>query len=168
MSECFFARSAKIWGSAEYNSSLTIEQNVHKSLKALLEGLTIGEKIKLDGFLFEVSLYSFFGGKNNYHAKVRGKEFGDSLESFGETVRRILTAISDHDPECDHSMDSDLIDRRGWRYMFNGQGIFVTCFGPCYGSDNARYSYDQRESVFVLIQPHFSFTIHDIGKNIVI
>jgi hypothetical protein len=42
----------------------------------------MGREIKLDGFLFE----------------VRGEKYGNTLEAFGETVRRVLTAISDHDP----------------------------------------------------------------------
>jgi hypothetical protein len=102
-----------VWGCHEWDDALTIEQNVYKSLKALHTGLNIGRDIKLDGFLFE----------------VRGKQYGDNLDVFGDTVRRVLTAISDHDPNCDHPMDSDIIDKRGWRFLFDDHGVsYITSY----------------------------------------
>lgn len=78
----------------------------------LHKGLDIGESIKLDGFLFEVSKNTIFLVEI---AQIRGSHYGDTVERFGETVRRVLTTISDHDPGCDHMMDNELISRRGWR-----------------------------------------------------
>lgn len=55
-----FSKRAIVWGSADWKEELTLEENVNRSLKRLLEGLNNGKQIKLDGFLFEVS---------NFHSK---------------------------------------------------------------------------------------------------
>lgn len=81
-------------------------------------------------------------------------------------MRRVLTAISNQDPALEYCMDQvDIIDKRGWVYRFNGHGIFVTCFAPCYPENHARYSFGIKESCFILLQPMFSFSIHDIGPD---
>lgn len=88
------------------------------------------------------------------------------MTKFGETVRRVLDVISDNDPACDHCMNSEHLERRGWRFSFDSEPIFVTCFGPCYPEHNARYTFGDRESSYVLIQPMFSFGLnHDIGED---
>lgn len=110
-SECLFARKAKVWGSPDWNENLPLEENVYRSLKAMREGLLKGREIKLDAFLLEVSMQKIAADP----LQIRGRQYGETLEAFAETMRRVLTAISDHDPECDHCMDSEFIDRRGWR-----------------------------------------------------
>jgi len=147
--ECSFSKKSKVWGCCDWNDQLSLEENVHRSLKELQKGLNIGREIKLDGFVIE----------------VKGKEYGDTIERFGETVRRVLTAVSDHDPGADYCMNSESIGRRGWRFLFDSHGIFVTSFAPCYPEDNARYSFGIQDSSFVLLQPQYSFSIHDIGED---
>jgi len=148
-SDCLFARSANIWGNCEWNHSLSFEDNIIRSLKILWKGLKERNEVKLDGFVFEIP----------------GVENCDTVETFGETVRKVLTIISNHDPACFHSMDHDDIGRRGWSFTFDQIYIFVTCFAPCYPPTNARYSYESKDSCFVLLQPQSSFELHDIGED---
>jgi len=148
-SECTFAKAAKVVGCAEYDESLSIEENVHRSMKAFHHAVLTGQDTRLDGFVFE----------------IKGKQFGDTVDAFGETVRRVLTTVSDLDPGCDHPMDSDILDRRGWRYMWDGFGIFVTCFAPCYDEHNARYTFGVKDATYVLFQPQYSFSFHSLGED---
>lgn len=49
--------------------------------------------------------------------------------------------------------------------MYGGHSIFVTCFAPCYPVTHARYPFGDNESCWILLQPMFSFGIHQIGAD---
>eukprot|EP01124_Arcella_intermedia_P001110 TRINITY_DN10600_c0_g1_i1.p1 TRINITY_DN10600_c0_g1~~TRINITY_DN10600_c0_g1_i1.p1 ORF type:complete len:320 (-),score=43.87 TRINITY_DN10600_c0_g1_i1:38-997(-) len=149
-SECTFAKKSKIWGSYPWDNTLTLEQNIQKSIPAVARFYDCGEENKLDGFLFE----------------VQGKQYSDTVENFGETVRRVLTVIAENDP-AENAMSS-ISGRRGWRFAWNKENTFITSFAPCYPSTHPRYPWDSSrefDSCWVLLQPEWSFGHHNIGPD---
>ena len=119
-----------------------------RSLPALIKFLAVGTSLHLDGFLFELP----------------GDEFGQTPQKFGEGVRRILKCISDHDPAGFHCMNKSYVSKIGWSFEFNSVPIFVTTFAPCYPDNHSRYAFGA-EGAFILLQPMYSFAIHDIGED---
>lgn len=119
-----------------------------RSIPALIKFLAIGEHLHLDGFVFELP----------------GEEFGQDVHKFGQGVRRILKCISDHDPAGYHCMNKSYLNKIGWTFEFSEIPIFVTTFAPCYPSNHSRFAFGTKNA-FVLLQPMYSFVIHDIGKD---
>lgn len=145
---CTFAKRAVLWGARDYDMSLSVEQNVERSIPALIKFLAIGEHQHLDGFVFELP----------------GEEFGNDVHKFGQGVRRILKCLSDHDPSRYHCMNKSFLDKIGWSFEFNEVPIFVTTFAPCYPDNHSRFAFGA-QNAFVLLQPMYSFVIHDIGND---
>jgi hypothetical protein len=173
-SRCLFAKAATIWGCDEWDRNLSLEQNVARSIPTLQQFLHRGEHEGLDGFLFE----------------IRGKEYFHDIEAFGQTVRRVLTAIADNDRKQYNCMRNPaLINRKGWYFSFDSEPIFVTTFAPLYDKHSSRYMYldkrkkltaikfaqspdkvcrqsdDEYDSCFVLLQPEYSFLQHDLDDD---
>lgn len=146
--ECLFARTSKIWGARPFLSTLSLEDNVFRSIPMFIKFCNVGQSLYLDGFLFEIP----------------HQEFGQSPESFGRGVRRLMKCLSDHDPAKRKCMDRSYIDKRGWYFEFDKISIFVTTFAPCYPSCHSRYSFGA-QGCFILFQPEFSFAAHDIGPD---
>mmetsp|Transcript_15401 Transcript_15401/g.17145 ORF Transcript_15401/g.17145 Transcript_15401/m.17145 type:complete len:315 (-) Transcript_15401:42-986(-) len=149
---CLFAKKAVVWGSNDWQTDLTLEENVKRSVPAILKFFMTGYSARLDGFVIE----------------VQGKEYSDTVEHMGETTRRVLTAVSVEDPAGNAVMDNPNIERRGWRYSFNDENIFVTTFGLCYPDTHGRYAHGagkETDSCFVLFQPEFSFGLHGLGPD---
>jgi len=149
-SDCLFAKKAIVWGSYPWDSHLSLEENVVKSIPALARFYEYGREQKLDGFVFE----------------VQGIEYSRDVEIFGETVRRVMRVVGDNDPS-DSPMN--FIDgKRGWRFAWNDHNTFVTTFAPCYHQNHARYPFNSSQefnSCWVLFQPEWSFGIHNIGAD---
>ena len=121
---------------------------LHRSIPALIKFLILGPSLHLDGFLFELP----------------GDEFGYDIDQFGQGVRRVLTCISDHDPAGHHCMNKSYVSLKGWSFEFDNVPIFVTTFAPCYPENHSRYAFGA-ENGFILLQPMYSFAIHDIGPD---
>lgn len=119
-----------------------------RSIPALIKFLRVGDVLHLDGFVFQLP----------------GAEFGDTVENFGQGVRRVLKCISDNDPAGHHCMNKSYVGQIGWSFEFNSIPIFVTTFAPCYPSHHSRYAFEA-EGAFILLQPMYSFAIHDIGPE---
>jgi len=176
-SRCLFAKAALIWGCAEWDVSKSLEDNVARSIPTLNQFLLRGEQEGLDGFLFE----------------VRGKEYFKDIDTFGQTVRRVLTAISENDPNrMRFNPMRATINRSGWYFSFASEPIFVTTFAPLYDKHSSRYMYLDRQkklpavkfahspnkvathgqagdaeydSCFVLLQPEYSFLVHNLESD---
>ncbi len=132
------------------------------TLPALIYFFVKGEELQLDGFLIEIRGKAESILSNNYFT---GKQYSETSQLFGETVRRVLTYFSDQDPAGDAVIHSQYIDRRGWRYKFNDEDIFVTTFAPCYSNSHFRYLFGAGkhvEAAYVLLQPEWSFGIHNV------
>jgi len=139
-SNCLFARNAKLWGSEDWDYGLTLEENILKA----------GKSMHLDGFLFE----------------VRGNEYFSSIETFGQTVRRVLTVLSEADPSGINCMKKSFIGKRGWYFEFDKESIFLTTFAPCYPSNHSRFCYHASEdSCWILIQPEYYFAWKELGAD---
>ena len=110
--------------------------------------LMVGPTLHLDGFVFALP----------------GDQFGQEVNRFGQVVRRVLKCISDNDPKGFHCMNKSYVSKIGWSFEFDGIPIFVTTFAPCYPSNHARYTFGASEA-FILLQPMYSFAIHDIGPD---
>jgi len=149
-SDCLFAKKAIVWGSYPWDSNLSLEENVRKSIPALARFYECGREKKLDGFVFE----------------IQGIQYSRIVELFGETVRRVMTTVGENDPS-DSPMNS-IDGNRGWRFAWNENNTFITTFAPCYPSNHARYSFNSSQefdSCWVLFQPEWSFGIHNIGPD---
>jgi hypothetical protein len=110
--------------------------------------LILGEALHLDGFVIQLP----------------GDEFGHDVELFGQGVRRVLKFISDCDPSGYHCMNKSFVSQIGWSFEFDGFPIFVTTFAPCYPLNHSRYAFEAQHG-FVLLQPMYSFKIHNIGSD---
>lgn len=137
--ECIFARNSKIWGSPEWNDSLTLEQNVEFIIPSLLRFLRAARYEILDGFVFEAP----------------SLVYGCSIPALATTTYRVLRTLCDRDPSGRRSLDEDLDDSR-WYFSFAGERIFVITLAPCYPPTNSRYSFGS-PSTFLLFQPQTSF-----------
>ena len=121
---------------------------MYRSIPALIKFLLVGDSLHLDGFVFELP----------------GKTFSSDLRCFGQSVRRVLKCISDHDPAGFHCMNKSYVGQVGWAFELISIPIFVTTFAPCYPENHSRFGFGA-ESGFILLQPMYSFAIHDIGRE---
>ncbi len=91
-------------------------------------------------------------------------ELCSTIETFGESVKKVLKYLSDRDPDEYDCMNLPTIAGLGWCFEFSGVPIFVTTFSPCYPNNHSRFSFGSKTG-FILLQPMYSFAIHDIGKD---
>ena len=155
MSRCLFAKGARLWGSKDYDETLSLESNVAASVPTLLQMLHRGEVEGLDGFVFEIRASPSVPG-----------DLSSDLEAFAAAVRRLLFTISNMDPTGERSARKAYIHDRAWHFTFARFPIFVTTFAPCYGPTSSRYTYGaDPESAFVLLQPEYSFLRHDLPAD---
>ena len=91
-------------------------------------------------------------------------EFCSDVKRFSEGVRRVLKCLSDHDPNKYHCMNRSTIAGLGWCFEFCSIPLFVTTFASCYPSNHSRFSFGATNG-FILLQPMYSFAIHDIGSD---
>ena len=93
-----------------------------------------------------------------------GDKFGCDPNTFGQTVRTVLSVLSAADPSRYDCMSKSFIASAGWSFELNFIPIFVTTFAPCYPSKHSRYAFDAKNA-FILLQPMHSFVRHDIGED---
>jgi len=139
-----------VWGSYPWDSSISLEENISRTIPALAKFYECGREQKLDGFVIE----------------VQGIEYSRDVELFGETVRRVMTVVGANDPG-DSPMNS-IDGKRGWRFAWNQNNTFITTFAPCYHQNHARYPFDSSKefnSCWILFQPEWSFGHHNIGPD---
>ncbi|CAH1238939.1 Hypp5669 [Branchiostoma lanceolatum] len=146
--ECVFARLARLWGSADWNGQLSLEENTRRSLPMFVKFCAAQSHLGLDGFLFELP----------------GNNFGATPEDLGNGVRRLLKVLSDTDPAGVHCMDKSYVSKRGWCFEFDKCTFFVTTFAPCYPDTHSRFNFNSENS-FVLLQPEESFLRHNVGAD---
>lgn len=101
-SHCLFARSSRLWASRDWDSAVSLEENVRRSIPGLLQFTRSVTEHALDGFLFEIQ---------TPHTNV---------EEWGALVRRLLCCVSEMDPAASEFMDSPFIAQRGWYPSFSG------------------------------------------------
>ena len=142
--QCVFARLAILWGCRDCDPETPLRERVMRSLQAFCLFASLHDGV--DGFLFEAT-------------EAR------SLSDLCGALRTILGTLSQHDPSGYCCVRKALAFKRGWVFTFNGAELFVTTFAPCYGSNSSRYSFGERNSAFVLLQPYHSFLLHDVGSD---
>lgn len=153
-SPCIFAKTAKLWGSPEYERDKTLQENISCLMPALLKFISLIESpnFKFDGFVIE----------------IKGKQYSSDLAAFSKTVRIVLQTISELDPSGLNTMSMRVLSSQ-WHFSLCTIPIFVTTFAPFYGPDHARYmgknTNDNRDSSFLLLQPEEAFHRHRIGLD---
>ena len=80
-----------------------------RDVKTLTLFLEIGKVFHLDGFVIEIRFDQF-----QSELTSRGNHHGNTIENFGDTVRRVLTTFSDADPHKSNCMRKSYIDKFGW------------------------------------------------------
>eukprot|EP01113_Clastostelium_recurvatum_P041987 TRINITY_DN6763_c0_g1_i1.p1 TRINITY_DN6763_c0_g1~~TRINITY_DN6763_c0_g1_i1.p1 ORF type:complete len:314 (+),score=46.61 TRINITY_DN6763_c0_g1_i1:63-944(+) len=150
---CSFAKRAHIWACAldpaGPRKGPGLEDQVMACIPTVVNFTVECDEHHLDGIVFE----------------IKGEEYFNTLEVFGDTVRRVLTCLSSHDPWEEDCIKDPYLDRRGWRYQFNDTYIFVTTFCPLYPPHHARHQFDIKDRCYILLQPETSFGHHDIGAD---
>jgi len=147
--QCLFAANSRLWSHPEWIESLSFEDNVRNIVPILTKFMLIARYENLDGFVWE------FPDSTN--------SFGQTPEQLGQTMRRLLTVLSEADPSGEDVMQH-LQDRvsSSWQFKFNYERIFVTSFAPCYPDNSPRYAFGS-ESAWILFQPEFSFSFHQVN-----
>ncbi len=79
-------------------------------------------------------------------------------------MRRVLTVLSDNDPDSYYCMDKSYIGKRGWVFEFSRVTMFITTFAPFYAENHSRYSYGS-PNAYILFQPEISFAQHDLPPD---
>lgn len=187
--ECLYAKHAKVWGSPNWDTSKTIEDNIKRSLGALVRFTTLIQsqypksetevnlllsnklssyhrcKTKLDGFVFEIQ---------NDEKKAY------SLEQFADIVRCVLQTLSDADPAISSDFEAGDVEKRAgcmarpygeigrsrWHFTFMKEPFFITTFSACYPETSSRYAFGAAaDSCFVLLQPELSFLLHNLPSD---
>lgn len=89
--------SDQAWGN-DWDPNLSLEENVERALPAITNFFLVGEDLRLDAFSFEVQGNKIMNKKLPNKLRYAGKEYSSTIEQLGETVRQVLTIISDNDP----------------------------------------------------------------------
>ena len=145
--ECPFAKSAILWGGCSCPAGSTLEDQASANVAALTEFVHQSRQgANVDGFCIEL---------DDAMARDGGPK------ELGECVRRMLSALSDHDPAGEQVMRKKYIGQRGWRFRFNKHDFFLTTFAPCYPPTSSRYAFGTGRA-FLLLQPYASFGRHDL------
>lgn len=153
-SQCIFAKRSILWGSPDYDASISIENNTLKCLTALLKFVQLADKgEKLDGFVIQ----------------IKDDRYGSSVETFAAAVRIVLKTISRNDPTGLSCMDMKSILTSSWYFSYATVPIFVTTFGPCYKPSHSRYMFLDSSSLdrscYILLQPEISFLRHGLDVD---
>ncbi|KAK3105295.1 hypothetical protein FSP39_021790, partial [Pinctada imbricata] len=146
--ECIFAKRAKVWGNMDWNSDISLDDELSRCCATFLQFTIVCRQSKLDGFVFEIPT-------TNY---------AEDVQKFGNTVRRVLKTLSDHDPRQYHCMNKSYVGKTGWVFEFNKVTFFITTFASFYPESNSRYSFGCENS-FILLQPELSFALHDLSPD---
>ena len=86
------------------------------------------------------------------------------FQTFGDSVRRVLTALSDADPTGYRCMKRSFIGTKEWVFQFNKMTFFVTTFAPFYAESHPRYGFGC-DNGFILLQPELSFAFKDLPPD---
>jgi hypothetical protein len=153
-SDCIFAKSAVLWGSPQYDVKMPLETNISYCVDSITKFMSIAESTNVDGYLIEVV----------------GEQYGNSVDAFAVTVRKVLQVISRSDPSGLSCIDMPSINKPSWYFSFGGVPVFVTSFAPCYTPSHCRYmhhngSSGKKDRCFILLQPEASFLRRGIDAD---
>ncbi|MCJ7841654.1 YqcI/YcgG family protein [Lederbergia sp. NSJ-179] len=141
---CFFSQKAKVWGSYEWDSNISIKDNVRNTLPSLMRFTKCAEIEALDGFVIE----------------VRDDRYANDIDGLSTVLKETFNVIAENDPTGKNCMKENIEDEN-WQFSFNNVRLFVTTFANFYSENNPRYSPIVGSS-FIFLQPEFSFDHHRI------
>ena len=93
------------------------------------------------------------------HTGDRAPDF----ETSKHLLRSTLITLNKVDPGRSDCMDRDP-SSQGWQFEFDGVGLFVSLFAPCYPELHPKYSYNV-DKVFIFFQPEVSFDFCGINQG---
>ncbi len=138
---CPFASSAVLWGASEYDPTVSVAENVLRSIGPLVKFSRAARRETLDGFV-----YAF-----------PAERFGRTVAQLAALLRVVIGTLMEHDPCDPRLLDRDDVVHSKWRFSFNGDDYFVPVFAPVYGQGHSRYTYEVSDTIFILLQPDSSF-----------
>ncbi len=144
--ECPFAKRSKLWGSPDWVSTKSLEDNVEALTQSLNNFVIVSALEKLDGYVIAAP-----------------EEYGASLENLSKFTKEVLTHLNSLDPALSKIMDQD-IGHSNWQFSYGGIKFFVITFGTCYPKSNSRYTWNS-DQTYIFLQPEHSFESANIPKG---
>jgi len=143
--ECPFAKRSRLWGSPEWDSAKSLEENVEAFGDSLSKFVNIAISEGLDGYVIAAP-----------------EVYGRSIEDLSVFTKKILIKLNSMSPILP-TMNQNFEDPN-WRFSYGGTSFFVTTFAPCYPKSNSRYAWGTG-CTFILLQPEHSFDSANIPKG---
>jgi hypothetical protein len=91
-----------VWGNAEYNKKLSLEQNVLASLSMLSKFLVVSKYEHIDGFVTITNNFNIMITIIRFVFAISDEKYGSTTAALGETVCRVLTCLADVSPHPYH------------------------------------------------------------------
>ena len=108
---CLFAKRAIIFGSPDYNSSISVQKNILLCLPSLIKFVKLADQGEsIDAYVIE----------------IRNKNYGSSVESLAALVRIVLTTIAQNDPTGLNVMNMKSINTNMWYFSLSSVPLFLT------------------------------------------
>jgi hypothetical protein len=142
---CLFAARAHLWGFPLRLPEETLQAQLTRSLPAFT--LFASCQRAIDGMVLWLDSTDC-----------------SSLEGFAQLVRAALIFLSSRDPSNYDCMSKSWVGKRGWRFSFAGEDLFVTTFAPCYDRSSSRFAFGAAGG-FILFQAYHSFVTHCVGSD---
>ena len=136
-SNCLFAKRANLRGNiSQWNTNLSIEDNVQILLPELQSFIAQSVDEKLDGFLLEMP----------------SDEFASTVQQFEDFTIQLVQLFENL------SCSEKMANTSAWYFNIFNSLCFVTSFAPCYPNTSSRFTFNCiPQSCFILIQPTSSF-----------
>jgi hypothetical protein len=131
---CPFAKTAKVWAVGPWRNSASAPEFVASIGETVRRFVRVCQSEGFDGLAIEAT----------------GIETIEDLKNRTNTLLRALGELSSRDPM------HNPIEKKEWKYSFDGVDMFITIFSSIYGRDHPRYSHS-RNSTFIFLQPQISF-----------
>jgi hypothetical protein len=138
---CPYAPAARLWGAPDFDTAVTVEENVRRSIDTLVVFTRVARREGLDALVYA------------FPAEVSG---GD-VARLATLLRQVIATLMTHDPANPRRLRAADVAAAGWRFSFADEDFFVPVFAPLYPQNHSRYTYEVSDTVFILLQPDSSF-----------
>eukprot|EP01127_Copromyxa_protea_P015461 TRINITY_DN4456_c0_g1_i2.p1 TRINITY_DN4456_c0_g1~~TRINITY_DN4456_c0_g1_i2.p1 ORF type:complete len:223 (+),score=40.24 TRINITY_DN4456_c0_g1_i2:7-675(+) len=156
-SQCTYAHTAKTFGAPNWNSKLSIEDNLSSMIPSLLHFVSIARVEKIDGYLIEIT----------------DPSVGRTEEDVVETILTVVKFFGQlHRSTKDRNSFNTYIEKKAqgqkkwcdYGVTINNERLFITPFAPCYPETSSRYSFGLKHT-FLLLQASWSFDMLNEKAN---
>ncbi len=145
---CSLEKQAKIqFATPPWDSDLSLEENLARSIESLNGFIENVEKDKLDIWIFTIC----------------DRRYSINLRILAKTTNRILSYLSDNDPARTNIL-GQAIETSEWKFSYANVKFFIIVMAPCYPHHHPRSSHSEILSYF-LFQPIISFKRLNIKEH---